>query len=137
VSVKRSRAVFSLAGAVVTAGLLFAAPAGAAAVGPADSYGTNCFTVDNYIDMGGCLASTNQGPAIVAENGVAILSSSDGTATAGIGAAGDAFDATEFDGGITHTCTNGWKTATYYYGTDENTGVSGWVADCDLDGSGT
>jgi hypothetical protein len=125
---------------MVTAGAagVFAA-AVLALCGPADAAVTSataigsCWYMDNTPgETGGCYQSYNQftEPAN-------LYATAGGGAVDGTGNPGDLLYATAFQQ-VTNPyhCDNGATTYYWYYGTDQNTGTTGWVADCYLNWEG-
>jgi hypothetical protein len=123
-SFKRTASMLAAA-AAVAGGLLVAAPAQAAGtVG-------SCWSVDNYTagTLGDCWHLSNT----FSESGVSIWNDYGNPTTAlGTGAAGQVFYATSFSPTSGYVCDNGVRANGWYQGTDQATGVSGWVPDCYL-----
>lgn len=124
---RRLLASIGTAGLLAGGGLALATPAPALA----SSVGT-CWSMDYAPgETGMCDQSYNQ------FSEAAAIHTTPGGAVTGTGAASDLFYATDFQQVATaYRCDNGVTTRYWYYGTDQNTGTSGWVADCYLNYQG-
>lgn len=125
---RRLLASVGAAGVLTAGALALTTPATALAA----TVGT-CWSMDNAPgEVGGCYQSYNQ-----FTEAAGLYATAGGGATNGTGNASDVFYATGFQQiSATYRCDNGVNTHYWYYGTDQNTGTAGWVADCYLNWEG-
>lgn len=123
----------SMVMSVGTAGVLAATALGLSAAPAAASTVGTCWSMDNAPgETGMCYQSYNQ-----FTEAAGLHSAPGGGTVTSTGSAGDLFYATGFQQASTsYHCDNGVNTRYWYQGTDQNTGATGWVADCYLNWEG-
>lgn len=128
---RRLAVAAGVAGAFMAGALGLGGPANAAET-PATAIGS-CWYMDYAPgETGGCYQSYNQ-----FTEAASLYATAGGGAVNGAGNPGDLLYATNFQQVTTpYRCDNGATTSYWYYGTDQNTGTSGWVADCYLNYQG-